>query len=79
MAIHLNLYGTAACHLCETASALLRDIKPRMALSWTEIDIAEDSELLSRYGIKIPVLYREDNAAELCWPFSTADILTFIR
>jgi len=50
-----------------------------MALTWAEIDIAEDSELLRRYGIKIPVLYREDNASELCWPFSIEDILTFIR
>jgi hypothetical protein len=76
---HLYLYGTAACHLCEEAAAMLRDISRHTCLSWVEIDIAEDDKLLQRYGLTIPVLHREDTAAEINWPFCSEDILAFMR
>ena len=75
MNLILYLYGTSSCHLCEEAAALLQDLN----LCWSEVDIAEDEELLQSYGLKIPVLYRADNQTELCWPFSGNDILVFIN
>ena len=74
----LRLYGTSACHLCEEASALLQNLACEIELHWSEIDIAQDDQLLQRYGIKIPVLQRVDSNTELCWPFSEADILDWL-
>jgi Glutaredoxin-like domain (DUF836) len=71
----LYLYGTSSCHLCEEAAALLQSLR----LDWSEVDITEDTQLMQRYGLKIPILYRTDNQTELCWPFSSNDILVFIR
>jgi len=71
----LYLYGTSSCHLCEEAATLLQDLR----LGWSDVDIAEDGELMQRYSLKIPVLQRADNQAELCWPFSGSDVLAFIK
>ena len=61
----LSLYGTRYCHLCERAEALLREAR----LQVEYVDIAEDDALLERYGLRIPVIRRNDNGAELDWPF----------
>lgn len=74
----LRLYGTSACHLCEEATALLKNLACEMELQWSEIDIVDEAHLMQLYGIKIPVLKREDNDSELCWPFSKADILRWL-
>lgn len=74
----LRLYGTSACHLCEEATTLLRSLACEMELHWTEIDIADEDQLMQLYGIKIPVLKREDSDTVLCWPFSKADILHWL-
>jgi hypothetical protein len=74
----LYLYGTSSCHLCEEASAFLVFLKQELQFDWTEADIADDDKLLQRYGLKIPVLYRTDNDAELCWPFSRDAIKSFL-
>ena len=74
----LLLYSTPACHLCETAYAL---IAPHLAghnLVLESIDISESDELVDRYGIRIPVLRFEDGQDELGWPFDDAAFLTFI-
>ncbi len=64
----LTLFGTDGCHLCHDAQALLA----RMNLAWQEIDIVNDDALLERYGIRIPVLRRDQQ--EIDWPFDEADI-----
>lgn len=58
---------------------LLGHVCRETGFNWSQIDIAEDHDLLQRYGLKIPVLQRRDNAAELCWPFSAPDILAFLQ
>ena len=78
MAIHLLLYGTSACHLCEQAAILLHIANHDNAIQWTEIDIAEDEALLQYYGTVIPVIRREDGA-ELHWPFTVANIQDWLR
>jgi len=57
----------------------LVDLATSHALSWTVIDIADDEDLLSRYGLSIPVLARLDNAQEIAWPFTKDGVLDFIN
>jgi hypothetical protein len=75
--VRLQLLGTAGCHLCEEAEALLR--QAAMARSfWVEkVDIAGEDNLLGDYATRIPVL-RTTTGMELGWPFGLLDILRFI-
>lgn len=70
----LVLYGTSCCHLCEQAEAILHEA----GIDAEHIDIAEDDELLERYGTRIPVLRRADNSAELGWPFDATLVMSFL-
>lgn len=70
----LILYGTSSCHLCEQAEATLRG----MEIAAEHIEIAEDDSLMARYGKLIPVLRRNDNGAELVWPFDAAAVTRFL-
>jgi len=70
----LVLYGTTYCHLCEQAAEVLNSA----GVIAEHIDIAEDEWLLEKYGIRIPVLKREDTGAELGWPFDAATVERFI-
>ncbi len=70
----LQLYGTSACHLCDEAKTLLR---AACAVA-EEVDIAHDARLLDRYGMRIPVLRRQDTGAELDWPFDLAALRRFL-
>lgn len=58
---------------------MLHDLSRQTCLSWVEIDISEDDQLLQRYGLTIPVLRRQDTAAEISWPFCSEDILALMR
>lgn len=67
----LLLYTTGGCHLCERAEALLRDA---VDVPVGPVEVADDAELLERYGVRIPVLRRVDTGEELDWPFDAAAI-----
>ena len=71
----IRLYGTACCHLCEEAQAILHEL----GIQAEHVDIADDDELLEKYGIRIPVLKRVDTGAELGWPFDAAAVSRFLR
>ncbi len=71
----LYLYGTSFCHLCERAEAVLHSV----GVTAEQIDIAEDDDLLERYGTRIPVVKRIDSGSELGWPFDEAELRRFIR
>jgi glutaredoxin len=73
--MEMKLYGTAFCHLCEQAEAVLREI----GIEADYIDIADDDELVEKYGIRIPVLKRSDTGAELGWPFDVARVSEFLE
>lgn len=75
MQIGLVLYGTEFCHLCDEAKAILRET----GIKADYVDIAEDDELLEPYGIRIPVLKRMDNGAELGWPFDAVTVARFLE
>ena len=79
MSVNLILYSTSHCHLCEQAETLLRDISALEAIVWINVEIADDSRLLQRYEVKIPVLKRLDTESEIAWPFTTQDILSLIN
>ncbi|MBK9161980.1 MAG: glutaredoxin family protein [Nitrosomonadales bacterium] len=68
------LYGTSCCHLCEQAEEVLREA----GVAAEYVDIAEDDDLLEKYGVRIPVLRRSDTGKELGWPFDAADVVRFL-
>lgn len=68
------LYTTVGCHLCEQARELVSTVAPDITL--TVVDVAEDDELLARYGERIPVLMKEGR--ELGWPFGLLDVQQFL-
>jgi hypothetical protein len=67
----LVLYTTSGCHLCEQAESLLQR---HIGLTVRTVEIADDAELLERYGARIPVLRRLETSQELAWPFDAAAI-----
>lgn len=73
------LYGTSACHLCETAAAMLESARAGgIEVACREVDISESDELFSRYGVRIPVL-RAPDGRELDWPFEGQSLVEFLR
>lgn len=70
----VTLYGTAHCHLCDEAAALLEQTLVTMEY----VDVAEDDRVLARYGIRIPVVRRADDGAELDWPFDARSLARFL-
>lgn len=51
----LILYTTLGCHLCDQLEALLYTLSQE-SLSLDKVEIADDEALLTRYGVRIPVL-----------------------
>lgn len=70
----VRLYGTEFCHLCEEAKAVLGQLQ----IAGDYIDIADDDELVRKYGTRIPVLQRMDTGSELGWPFDAAAVIRFL-
>ena len=76
-ALDLILYGTSACHLCEVAEALLQQQQKTHTFNYIKCDVSESDELFTQYGVRIPVL-RRDDGAELGWPFNTPELDAFL-
>lgn len=70
----VELYGTSCCHLCEEAETVICEA----GVVAEHIDIANDDGLLEKYGVRIPVLRRIDNGAELGWPFDAMAVVQFL-
>jgi hypothetical protein len=78
----VTLYTTSGCHLCEQAEWILKVLQADGTLEGIEpIDIATDDELVTRYGIRIPVIRRSGyvDDDELGWPFTEQDVRTFLE
>jgi hypothetical protein len=73
----VELLGTAGCHLCEEAYAVLEMASCSVPLQIRTIDIAEDEQLLAVYAERIPVLRHRNG--ELCWPFGVLDAMRLLR
>ncbi len=63
--------------MCEQALTLVHPFLSSN-LSLKEVDISESDDLMSRYGIRIPVIKRIDSGAEIGWPFDQQDFLDFL-
>jgi len=75
-----TLFGTAACHLCELAEALLEaQCQNCPDLSYDKVDISDCDELFDRYGLRIPVLREKSGGGELGWPFSAEELRAFLE
>ncbi|MCP1446817.1 hypothetical protein J3D54_005949 [Pseudomonas sp. GGS8] len=72
-----QLFGTVGCHLCEVAEALLMSFVEN-GLLVELVDIAENEDWVEDYGLRIPVLRRLDNGAELDWPFDADQVVAFL-
>ena len=68
----LILFSSPGCHLCEQAE----DIVAYVGIPFHVVDISSDAKLVRLYGIRIPVLKRDDGA-ELGWPFDGLDVERF--
>ena len=72
------LYTTLGCHLCEEAKALISPLLINTHWQLQEVDIADDDDLMARYGIRIPVL-SVPSVGELDWPFTIDEIACSLR
>ena len=45
-----------------------------VVVTFRSVEIADDEDLLERYGVRIPVLRRLDTGEELDWPFDVAAV-----
>ena len=77
----LPLLALAHAQLGERRQALDVAAQAQAQLAWQcyVVDIADDDQLIERYGTRIPVLRRMDTGAELGWPFDAAQLLTFLN
>ena len=67
------LYSTDCCHLCELAQAQLDELQ----IAYRVVDIIDDSELVERYGVRIPVVLNQQQK-ELGWPFELPQLQAFL-
>lgn len=73
----VTLYTTLGCHLCEQAHAMLLHLSANgWALEIDTVEIADDDDLIEKYGIRIPVL--KTGGQELGWPFSLEELQVFL-
>ncbi|MFJ2357642.1 glutaredoxin family protein [Pseudomonas fluorescens] len=72
-----QLFGTLGCHLCELAEAELMPLVEH-GLLVELVDIADDESWYEAYSLRIPVLRRVDNGAELSWPFNADQVVDFL-
>ena len=77
--MELIFYTTFQCHLCELAEALLINTPMPEPIPVDAIDIAQSEKLVERYGMRIPVLQRSDTGEELDWPFTSDQLINFLR
>jgi hypothetical protein len=73
--VSLILYQRDDCHLCDLALEVLAAAR---VPDFDSVFIDQDDALEERYGIRVPVLRREDTGAELDWPFDQERLRAFL-
>lgn len=74
--MNLSLFQRDDCPLCDEAYEVLAAAGvPDFDPIWIDGDAA----LEGLYGTRVPVLRREDSAAELDWPFDADQVRRFLR
>ncbi len=51
----VTLFTRAGCPLCDEAKEALRGL----LVTWTEVDVDADADLVRRYGERVPVIERD--------------------
>lgn len=73
--MRLTLFQRDHCHLCDQAYEVLVEAgMPDFDPVWIDGRGGEEA----RYGLRIPVLRREDTGAELDWPFDATAVRAFL-
>lgn len=67
----IRLFQRDDCHLCDQALALLAQAR---VPEFESVFIDGDAALEAHYGVRVPVLRREADGAELDWPFDVASL-----
>jgi glutaredoxin len=76
----VKLYTTLGCHLCEEALELLKQLKTSgLEIEISEIEIADSDELMSAFGVRIPVITTENSEDEIGWPFTIEELKAFLE
>lgn len=80
----LRLYGTLGCHLCDVAAELCQAVANHLqsydiTLTIVSVDIADDPDLLEKYGYTIPVLENPLDGRQINWPFGGDDVLQLLE
>ncbi|WP_343319102.1 glutaredoxin family protein [Arthrobacter sp. TMP15] len=52
----LELVTKSNCHLCEAARTVVAEVAGSLGLTWSELSIDNNPELIARYGEEIPVV-----------------------
>ncbi|MFW0180807.1 glutaredoxin family protein [Rothia sp. P5766] len=66
----IELLTKPGCHLCESARHATQEVVSGFDLSFTEINVEDDPDLLERYRTEIPVL-RVDGEVKDFWQINT--------
>ena len=74
--MRLTLFQRDDCHLCDLALEVLAAAR---VPEFDSVFIDDDPALEDRYGVRVPVLRREDNGAELDWPFAVAEVAAVVE
>lgn len=74
----LIFYTTAGCHLCDVARQVYQSTLSPDFFDVQEIDIADQDDLIERYGVRIPVMRRLQDDSELNWPFDQQALMDFL-
>lgn len=73
--MQLTLFQRDDCPLCDQALAVLAEaVVPDFRTVW----IDDDDALEARYGMRVPVLRRDTDGAELDWPFAQQSLRRFV-
>lgn len=76
----VELLGTQGCHLCDVAERMVRRLALNCGVQIQYLDIANDPDLVERYGMRIPVLkwvIGSNDVPELNWPFSEEEFINW--
>ncbi|MGA1371685.1 MAG: glutaredoxin family protein [Pseudomonadales bacterium] len=75
--MHLTLYATDQCTLCERAVDLLLGVPELRGYALDVIDVASDPALIERYGPRLPVL--RSSSREIDWPFGREEVRRLLQ
>lgn len=78
-AVKLTLFTGPDCHLCDLALQVMEASACRSQFEYDKVNIRTSTELYHLYAVRIPVVKRSDNGAELGWPFDVTAFEEFIQ